>query len=37
MKELLASQGFLVDENFRNFLKKWNIIHIEEINGGKNS
>ncbi|AAC07832.1 toprim domain-containing protein [Aquifex aeolicus] len=37
MKELLSSQGFLVDENFRNFLKKWNIIHIEEINGGKNS
>lgn len=37
MKELLVSQGFLVDENFRNFLKKWNIIHIEEINGGKNS
>ncbi|HIP43574.1 MAG TPA: toprim domain-containing protein [Aquifex aeolicus] len=36
IKELLSSQGFIVEEKFRNFLKKLNIIHIEDINGGEN-
>lgn len=36
IKELLNSQGFIVEEKFRNFLKKLNIIHIEDINGGEN-
>ncbi|NPA32716.1 MAG: toprim domain-containing protein [Aquificae bacterium] len=35
IKELLLSQGFGVDEKFRNFLKKMNIIHIEELNDGE--
>lgn len=33
IKELLTSQGFEVIEDFRNFLKKLNIIHIEDLNG----
>ena len=41
IKELLSSQGFSIDENFRNFLKKLDIIHIEDLYGegkkGKNS
>ncbi|RUM31151.1 MAG: topoisomerase [Aquifex sp.] len=36
IKELLSSQGFIVEEKFRNFLKKLNIIHIEDINGREN-
>jgi len=35
LKELLQEQGFEVYENFRNFLKKMNIIYIEEIHEGK--
>ncbi|GAB6065594.1 toprim domain-containing protein [Aquifex pyrophilus] len=37
LKELLREQGFEVDENFRNFLKKLNIIYIEELDEGKNA
>jgi len=33
IKKLLTSQGFEVIEDFRNFLKKLNIIHIEDLNG----
>lgn len=33
VKELLTSQGFEVIEDFRNFLRKLNIIHIEDLNG----
>lgn len=36
IKELLSSQGFIVEEKFRNFLKKLNIIHIEDLNGREN-
>ena len=33
VKELLTSQGFVVIEDFRNFLRKLNIIHIEDLDG----
>ncbi|WP_461829250.1 toprim domain-containing protein [Aquifex sp.] len=33
IKELLTSQGFEVIEDFRNFLKELNIIHIEDLDG----
>ena len=33
MKDLLTSQGFEVIEDFRNFLKELNIIHIEDLDG----
>ncbi len=33
MKGLLISQGFAVVEDFRNFLKELNIIHIEDLDG----
>ncbi len=33
VKELLTSQGFEVIEDFRNFLRKLNIIHIEDLDG----
>ena len=33
IKELLSSQGFEVVEDFRNFLRELNIIHIEDLDG----
>ena len=33
VKELLTSQGFEVVEDFRNFLRELNIIHIEDLDG----